>query len=51
MSIFEGLARLMEDPELIGAGGDETQLRITAALRAGSTIACERRRPALLRSV
>jgi predicted DnaQ family exonuclease/DinG family helicase len=33
---FEGLARIMEDPELVGAGGDETQLRVTAAVRAGS---------------
>jgi DNA polymerase-3 subunit epsilon/ATP-dependent DNA helicase DinG len=33
---FEGLARVMDDPELVGAGGDETQLRVTAAIRAGS---------------
>jgi DNA polymerase-3 subunit epsilon/ATP-dependent DNA helicase DinG len=33
---FEGLARLMDDPELVGNGGDETQLRVTAAVRAGS---------------
>jgi DNA polymerase-3 subunit epsilon/ATP-dependent DNA helicase DinG len=33
---FEGLTRLMEDPELVGASGDETQLRVTAAVRAGS---------------
>ena len=26
----------MDDPELVGAGGDETQLRVTAAIRAGS---------------
>ena len=33
---FEGLARVMDDPELVGGGGDETQLRVTAAIRAGS---------------
>jgi DNA polymerase-3 subunit epsilon/ATP-dependent DNA helicase DinG len=33
---FEGLARVMDDPELVGASGDETQLRVTAAIRAGS---------------
>jgi DNA polymerase-3 subunit epsilon/ATP-dependent DNA helicase DinG len=33
---FEGLARVMDDPELVGAGSDETQLRVTAAIRAGS---------------
>src|SRR5205823_13896659 len=33
---FEGLARVMDDPDLVGAGSDETQLRVTAAIRAGS---------------
>lgn len=33
---FECLARLMEDPDLIGGYGDETQLRVTAGVRAGS---------------
>src|SRR5262249_51517234 len=33
---FEALVRLLEDPELIAAGGDDTTLRVTAAVRAGS---------------
>jgi DNA polymerase-3 subunit epsilon/ATP-dependent DNA helicase DinG len=33
---FEGLARLLEDPELIAGGGDDSTLRLTAAVRAGS---------------
>jgi DNA polymerase-3 subunit epsilon/ATP-dependent DNA helicase DinG len=35
--VFEGLVRLLEDPELLAAGGDDTTLRITPALRAGSS--------------
>jgi DNA polymerase-3 subunit epsilon/ATP-dependent DNA helicase DinG len=33
---FEGLLRLLEDPELQVTGGDDAALRITAAVRAGS---------------
>ncbi len=33
---FDGLLRLLEDPDLLAAGGDDSSLRITAAIRAGS---------------
>jgi DNA polymerase-3 subunit epsilon/ATP-dependent DNA helicase DinG len=33
---YEGLLRLVEDPELLVASGDDAALRITAAVRAGS---------------
>ena len=33
---FEGLLRLLEDPELLFTSGDDAALRITAAVRAGS---------------
>lgn len=33
---FDGLLRLLEDPEIGAGGGDENQLRITAGVRAGS---------------
>jgi DNA polymerase-3 subunit epsilon/ATP-dependent DNA helicase DinG len=33
---FDGLVRLLEDPELLAAGGDESSLRVTAAVRVGS---------------
>jgi DNA polymerase-3 subunit epsilon/ATP-dependent DNA helicase DinG len=35
-AFFEGLLRLLEDPELLAAGGDDVTLRVTAAVRAGS---------------
>jgi DNA polymerase-3 subunit epsilon/ATP-dependent DNA helicase DinG len=34
--LFDGLLAALDDPELLAAGGDETTLRITAAVRAGS---------------
>jgi DNA polymerase-3 subunit epsilon/ATP-dependent DNA helicase DinG len=34
--LYEGLLRLLEDPDLLAAGGDDSPLRITAAIRAGS---------------
>ena len=34
---FEGLLRLLEDPELLAGRADEATLRITAAVRAGSS--------------
>jgi DNA polymerase-3 subunit epsilon/ATP-dependent DNA helicase DinG len=34
--LFEGLVRLLEDPELLSVGGDDATLRVTAAVRAGS---------------
>jgi DNA polymerase-3 subunit epsilon/ATP-dependent DNA helicase DinG len=33
---FEGLLRLLEDPDLLASGGDDSSLRITPAVRAGS---------------
>jgi DNA polymerase-3 subunit epsilon/ATP-dependent DNA helicase DinG len=33
---FEGLLRLLEDPDLLASGGDDSSLRITPAIRAGS---------------
>jgi len=33
---FEGLLRLLEDPELLASNGDDAALRITAAVRASS---------------
>ncbi|MBV9595845.1 MAG: hypothetical protein JOZ87_03215 [Chloroflexi bacterium] len=33
---FEGLLRLLEDRDLLAAGGDDSSLRITPAIRAGS---------------
>ena len=33
---FDGLLRLLEDPELLAGAADESALRITAAVRAGS---------------
>jgi DNA polymerase-3 subunit epsilon/ATP-dependent DNA helicase DinG len=33
---FDGLLRLLEDPDLLASGGDDSSLRITAAIRAGS---------------
>src|SRR5262249_21976737 len=34
---FEGLVRLLEDPDVMASGGDDSTLRITAAIRAGSS--------------
>ncbi|HEX8968803.1 MAG TPA: helicase C-terminal domain-containing protein [Chloroflexota bacterium] len=34
--LFEGLAHLLDDPELVSGGADDAALRITAAVRAGS---------------
>jgi Rad3-related DNA helicase len=34
--LFEGLLRLLEDPELLVGAGDDTALRVTNAVRAGS---------------
>ncbi len=33
---FDGLLRLLEDPDLLASGGDDSSLRVTAAIRAGS---------------
>jgi DNA polymerase-3 subunit epsilon/ATP-dependent DNA helicase DinG len=33
---FDGLLRLLEDPDLLASGGDDSALRVTAAIRAGS---------------
>jgi DNA polymerase-3 subunit epsilon/ATP-dependent DNA helicase DinG len=33
---FEGLLRLLEDPDLLASAGDDSSLRITPAVRAGS---------------
>jgi DNA polymerase-3 subunit epsilon/ATP-dependent DNA helicase DinG len=33
---FEGLLRLLDDPDLLAASGDDSSLRITAAIRTGS---------------
>jgi DNA polymerase-3 subunit epsilon/ATP-dependent DNA helicase DinG len=33
---FDGLARLLEDPDVPKAGGDDSALRVTAGLRAGT---------------
>jgi DNA polymerase-3 subunit epsilon/ATP-dependent DNA helicase DinG len=33
---FEGLLRLLEDPDLLATGGDDSSLRVTPAVRAGS---------------
>ena len=34
--VFEGLLRMLEDPELTSLGGDDSALRVTPAVRAGS---------------